>query len=120
MQVGDIMVENRPVIKPEHRECEVCHRIRDVWVCSSAFAAMSHAICRECLQKPAEPLFIFGFLLEDVANGDPANLDPSIRNWYTWDKDRYIHWDTFVHNHKEGKYASQNQASSSQDQAPES
>lgn len=79
------------------RECEVCHRNRQVWVCASAFAPMSHAICTECLQKPAEPLGSFTYLLEDVAGGDPSKLSPELKNWYTWKDGKYVHWTTFVH-----------------------
>jgi hypothetical protein len=81
----------------EHRECEVCHRVRDVMVFSSPFVAMSFANCNECLHKPAEPELVFKYLLEEVADGDPSKLDRCIQTWYTWMDGKYVHWNTYVH-----------------------
>ena len=83
--------------------CDVCGRSRATNVCSSPFGAMSFAYCTECLQKPAEVLFVFEYLYNDVAGGDPSRLASEIRNWYTWIDGKYVHWDNFVWRKKNSK-----------------
>ena len=84
-------------------KCECCHREGPTGVASSAFGAVSHAYCLECFQKPAEPLYMFVYLLDDVAGGDPSKLTPEMKNWYTWIDGRYVHWSNFVIMWREGK-----------------
>lgn len=77
-------------------ECEICRRKREVAVVASPFGPLSHAICTECLGKPAESRATFDYLYDDVAGGDPTKLDKSIHNWYTWIDGRYVHWHNYV------------------------
>lgn len=81
-------------------ECGVCHRDRRVTVVASPFGPVSHAICEECLQRPAEPLGTFEYLYDDCAHGNPDVLDKSIKNWYTWIDGKYVHWDNYVYRRK--------------------
>jgi hypothetical protein len=73
--------------------CDVCSRNRDVAVCASVFGAISHAICVECLQRPAEPLSSFKYTYDTVG---PDNVASWVRNWYTWIDGKYVHWDNYV------------------------
>lgn len=45
------------MIEPELRKCEVCHRVREVWVAAGALGPYSIARCRECLEQYAEPIW---------------------------------------------------------------
>lgn len=80
--------------------CDCCERERPVAVCASPHGPMSYAICQECLARPAEPQSFFAYLYDDVAQGDPSRLDPSIKNWYTWIDGKYVHWTTYVFRRK--------------------
>ena len=81
-------------------ECECCGRERDVAVVSSAYGPVSFALCLECLQRPAEPVSVFKYLYDDVAQGDPSRLDASVKNHYTWIDGKYVHWDNYVYRRK--------------------
>lgn len=75
--------------------CDVCGQNEAVGVASSSFGAVSHAYCSICLKMPAEPLYIFYHLYDDVSN-DGEGLHDSVKQWCTWYKGRYISWDKFV------------------------
>jgi hypothetical protein len=81
--------------------CDVCGRERATHVCSSPFGPVSFAYCADCLNKPAEVRSIFDYLYDEVAKGDPSQLSPEIRNWYTWIDGRYVHWDNYVFRRKQ-------------------
>lgn len=78
--------------------CDVCSRQRDVAVVASVFGAMSHAICKECLQRPAEPIYCFAHCYDSVG---PDNVAKWVRNWYTWIDGKYVHWDNYVWRRKD-------------------
>jgi hypothetical protein len=70
------------MIDPENRECEVCHRIRDVWVHSGSLGPYSIASCRECLEHYAEPIWAVEAILL-MSNGG-RGLCPEYFSLFTW------------------------------------
>lgn len=79
----------------DRRECEVCHRIGPVVVHSSAFGPVSHGYCKECESKPAEPLYMFKYLYDDVSkNGE--GLAGFVQGFWTWRDGAYLSWPDYV------------------------
>lgn len=70
--------------------CEVCGAA-GIGVASSGIGAISFSFCKECAHKPAEPLWIFAYLFEDVGtNGE--GLRPEVDSYWTWEGGRYVSW----------------------------
>ena len=77
------------------RECEVCHRVSPVVVHCSAFGPISHAYCKECEAKPAEPLYMLKYIYVEVRNkGD--GLAPFVQGFFTWRDGVYLSWPDYV------------------------
>lgn len=75
--------------------CDVCGREPILGVASSSFAAVSWAFCKECIEKPAEPLTTFSYLYDFVST-DGDGLAPEVNNFYTWKDGKYISWAEYV------------------------
>ena len=79
----------------DKRECEVCHRVGPVVVHSSAFGPVSHAYCKECETKPAEPFYMFKYLYDEVSkNGE--GLAGFVQGFYSWREGQYLSWPAYV------------------------
>lgn len=73
--------------------CEVCEQQPALGVASLPFAPYSAAFCRECISKRAYPLWTLDYLLNDVGNGDDANLVDDVKDFHSFHKGRYVGWD---------------------------
>lgn len=62
------------------RLCDVCG-IRPMIGVASTSQPFSCAYCIECAREGADPEWIFEYLLQDVANGDPAQIREGLVTW---------------------------------------
>jgi len=72
--------------------CDVCQRKPVIGVASSSLGPISLAYCRECANKPAEPLWLFEFTYEQCG----TEVREDIKSMFAWMGDEYISWDEFV------------------------
>jgi len=79
------------MIPPEHRMCEVCHRVRDVWVHAGSLGPYSIASCEECLSYYAEPIWAVESILMMTEGG--KGLCPEYFSVFTWHprRNEYVH-----------------------------
>lgn len=54
-------------------KCEVCG-VKDAIGVASTSLPYSCAFCAECARQGADPEWIFRFLLDDTADGDPSKI----------------------------------------------
>jgi late competence protein required for DNA uptake (superfamily II DNA/RNA helicase) len=72
--------------------CDVCNKNEALGVASSPFGAISYAYCRECLNKPADPLMTFEYLFETIYPNEAA----WVYKYFTFKDGKYISWQEFV------------------------
>ena len=78
-----------------HPTCNICEQNQSVGVASSPLGAFSNAYCSTCLEKGAEPLWLWHSTF--WACGGPEYIDESYREWAcsVYDNE-YIYWDRIV------------------------
>lgn len=52
-----------------HRECEGCHRERELFVASLIALPYSAGMCKECYQNNALPMWAADYMVEEVGDG---------------------------------------------------
>lgn len=85
-------------------KCDVCGKPA-IGVCSSSFGAVSWSLCRECVNKPAEPACMFEYLFDDVSNNGDGVAE-FVNKFHTVIDGEYVSWPEYV-KRRRSKYVSQ-------------
>ncbi len=72
------------------RECEGCYRKRELFVASLVALPYSAGMCKECYQNNALPMWAADYMVEEVGDGNLANLADGITDQTVFVDDEYI------------------------------
>jgi len=75
--------------KNPERNCECCALHPVVAVVSSGVGAISFGFCKECLVRGAEPIFMFRYLKDAVANNNKDALHKEVFSMVTFYEGEY-------------------------------